>query len=565
MSFQVETKAEYTMILIKELYPLIYQGLLQIYESSKPLADEVLPAMKQKKIDLIKNNSNLNDDEKNKQIKIIENKMVPPILAVFQHYLKKIKDWNQYMINRETKRIIDSCSIKEGIVDLLKAVAKANLIIMTHTTPTLSFNELNSKTYMNIKFENFIHRCYLECAREFYNNPDIFMDCLPTIEIKRNQREIFTIIKDCIKESIRQLLPLKYALQEYLKSDYVEPMPEDNLNITVSEGEFANINKAIRKDLKNFVQTQDLGLTTVLKKYDQSTIQQMSKTIDKKEEVIEQFNKNNTYEETKEDMKNNIVNTIMQSEHRNIEEIEEKIVSEYNKEKYPIVNEIEKSIENNDIKIPIPNLGSAMLLESVKNPEIKNEFKLESIKNTPNKIISLGIGTKDKDIDTGFDLFEKIIKDGKQNDISKKDLQEQDNQVEFNNDSSIKDKEIIKTPQVSENKNQLLSDQHVSVKNVIKISKNPEKNSDSKKIIKKVNEVSDSDASIAFDDNNIKYADEYNNKGISNSDNVFVPDDIDSSQIKYSDKNKKKSNKTQKPNDSKKNEYFNKYFDEIGK
>ena len=46
------------------------------------------------------------------------------------------------------------------------------------------------------------------CSRNI-NFPELFFDEFKSIEIKRNQREAFQIIKDSINEAIRRLLPMK--------------------------------------------------------------------------------------------------------------------------------------------------------------------------------------------------------------------------------------------------------------------------------------------------------------------------------------------------------------------
>jgi hypothetical protein len=56
---------------------------------------------------------------------------------------------------------------------------------------------------MTINFNDFIHSCYIECARKFYLNPLLFYHNLSDTEIKKNQLEILIIINDSIKNVIR--------------------------------------------------------------------------------------------------------------------------------------------------------------------------------------------------------------------------------------------------------------------------------------------------------------------------------------------------------------------------
>src|SRR5690606_1370225 len=66
---------------------------------------------------------------------------------------------------------------------------------------------------------DFIHKCYIECARTIYNNPELFWHDFPSLEIKRNQRETYEIIRIAIPEAIRKLLPIELILKEYLSDN----------------------------------------------------------------------------------------------------------------------------------------------------------------------------------------------------------------------------------------------------------------------------------------------------------------------------------------------------------
>ena len=77
--------------------------------------------------------------------------------------------------------------------------------------PRLEINNqiiIDPKFYNHIKLPYFIHRVYIECAIELWNNPYLLYHDYPPIEIKRNHRDCILLIKDCIKETIRKLLPM---------------------------------------------------------------------------------------------------------------------------------------------------------------------------------------------------------------------------------------------------------------------------------------------------------------------------------------------------------------------
>jgi len=214
-NFLVETKNEYTTHLSNILTPLILEGLQSIYKEAVVIAEGK------------------------------ENEL----LKIFQSCLKRIPKWNTAMIEKETNRIINSSHSYGWLNDLIKATLKANLIVLMYN-PTLRVqNKLDPSFYQNIKTVDFIHRVYIECARELWNNPYLLYHQFPPIEIKRNQRDCMNLIKDCIKEALRKLLPVKHVLQFYLGEDIDNNLANDQFEKAMSDAEERNLTKLIKKDL----------------------------------------------------------------------------------------------------------------------------------------------------------------------------------------------------------------------------------------------------------------------------------------------------------------------------
>lgn len=214
LNLLVETKNEYTIHLINILTPLIFEGLQSIYKEASSIAGP-------------------ND-----------------ILKVFQSFLNRVPKWNQMIIEKETNRIINSSQSYGWLNDLIKATLKANLTIFMYNPSLRTQVKVNPAFYQDIKTQDFIHRIYIECARELYNNPYLLYHNYPPIEIKRNQRDCMSIIKECIKESIRKLLPVKHILQVYLGEEMeVNNLDNENVDRVMSEVEERNLAKLIKKDL----------------------------------------------------------------------------------------------------------------------------------------------------------------------------------------------------------------------------------------------------------------------------------------------------------------------------
>lgn len=212
-NFLVETKNEYTTHLINILSPLIFEGLQSIYKEAIQIAGT-------------------ND-----------------ILKIFQSFLKRVPKWNQSIIDKETDRIINSSQSYGWLNDLIKATLKANLVVLMYNPTVKIQSKVDSVYYQDIKTSNFIHKLYIECARELWNNPYLLYHNYPPIEIKRNQRDCMSIIKDCIKEALRKLLPVKHILQVYLGEEMAMDNLDNNFEKAMSEAEEKNLTKMINKDL----------------------------------------------------------------------------------------------------------------------------------------------------------------------------------------------------------------------------------------------------------------------------------------------------------------------------
>ena len=247
----VEVKNEYTTQLVNILSPHIYDGIYSIYDESVNIAT-----------------NKLRDTKK--------------ILITFQKLMYQVQRWNQDLINKETERI-QSESKCEWLSDLVRAVVKSNIIILTNTTPNYSFNTIDTRIYQNVQLNNFIHKCYIECATNFINSAYLFNHFKSAEEIQKNQRKILNTIQDCIKEAIRKMLPFKYMLQKYLEANYTAPNNENIVN-SISEEDFTNVHN-LDKDNKATI-TYDITKQTIVDTNRQTIIDDYTKNETLKEETV---------------------------------------------------------------------------------------------------------------------------------------------------------------------------------------------------------------------------------------------------------------------------------------
>ncbi len=218
----VEIKHEYTTFLTNILTPFIYEGIKSVYTFSLGIHKEYV--------------------ERGKYDSEIKS---PGVLKIFQLSLKEIPILNNNSIEIEANRIKSGSKCASWFDSLVKATFKSYIVVLSFTNPRKCPEILKENHHDKIEIRDFIHKCYIESARMIYNNPELFWHEYPTLEIKRNQRETFEIIKQAIQEAIRKLLPMELILKEYLDGEYLD----DDVNNPLHESKYTNIKELIDRDM----------------------------------------------------------------------------------------------------------------------------------------------------------------------------------------------------------------------------------------------------------------------------------------------------------------------------
>jgi hypothetical protein len=219
----VEIKNEYTDFLTNIMTPLLYEGIKLIYTESLTTENRFIEACKS------------DSEMKN-----------PGVFKIFQIYLKDIPKLNNNSIEQETNRIINGSKCADWFEDLVKAVIKSNIVLLTFNASEKKCKIVNDQFHKNIDIKLFVHKCYIECAKTFYNYPELFWHGFSTLDIKRNQREAYDLIKEAIKEAVRKMLPVKLILEEYLSKDYIQDNEDQSV---VSEAKYMNLKTMLKRDL----------------------------------------------------------------------------------------------------------------------------------------------------------------------------------------------------------------------------------------------------------------------------------------------------------------------------
>ena len=180
----LETKKnEYSLYVIHLLTPQILNGLNFLYEESKKLSNP------------------------------------ESVLKMFQKLLKKIPEWNDNMLSQEVNRIMVSINDTNNLEDLIRAVVKSQIIILSYNPLSDVTPYIERSYYNDISIDKFIKNIYVNCAREFWIQPNLFYHNLESIKLQKNQKEILNIIKCCIDDAFRSLIPINFVLNNFLNTD----------------------------------------------------------------------------------------------------------------------------------------------------------------------------------------------------------------------------------------------------------------------------------------------------------------------------------------------------------
>ena len=222
----VEIKEEYTEFLIDITTPFIFEGLNWMYHKARRWWEKMMINWQK-------------DPSRTKP---------PSILKQFQTYIMDLPNLTNDKIERETNRIKTRSQCAEWYDDLVKAVIKSYIVLLTFSTDKRRSDIVQRKYHENIRTGDFIHKCYVECGRAVYNNPELFWHNYKPLDIKRNQREICELIGKGIKKAIRQMLPTSTVLKEFLKNEYIQEK-NDDLTSVISPSRTRNIQNMVSKDL----------------------------------------------------------------------------------------------------------------------------------------------------------------------------------------------------------------------------------------------------------------------------------------------------------------------------
>ena len=214
-----QAKIEYTKQLIDVLKLPLYEGLQKIYNDSKRIFADGY------------------EDE---------------LPNIFRKSIENVPKWNTDIIDNEVDRII-RVSNCDWLDDLITAV------FISHTKILASLGNNSKRVNLTIpKTSNFIHKCYINSAREMWKNPYLFDEGVSSSEYQKNIKYIEDLIKESIEHTVRKALPVKEILRDHF--EHSEQGEQNKMEIEKTKNLQKILMKEImetRKEKEEYMNTMD--------------------------------------------------------------------------------------------------------------------------------------------------------------------------------------------------------------------------------------------------------------------------------------------------------------------
>jgi hypothetical protein len=102
------------------------------------------------------------------------------------------------------------------------------------------------------KIDDFIHKCYINCARDIYKNVYLFETNILPLEIQKYRRELEMIIQECVLKTVRDSIPVESILKAYM-----EETTEEDVTSEISQ------EPKISTDISSIVEKKNLAIEEV--------------------------------------------------------------------------------------------------------------------------------------------------------------------------------------------------------------------------------------------------------------------------------------------------------------
>lgn len=175
-------------------------------------------------------------------------------LMTFQNFLQRIPKWNINIIEAEKNRIINDsgCNYLEELITCVH-------IIKLKELSCVRVGQKQKKIDVNVPHvDDFIHKIYINGARKLYNCVYVYEKDLPGTQTQKNRRELETLIREAILETIRNNIPVEEILRAYMnETEETEVQVEEKID-EIIENKVEKSPDEIIKEAKEEIQKEEL-------------------------------------------------------------------------------------------------------------------------------------------------------------------------------------------------------------------------------------------------------------------------------------------------------------------
>lgn len=142
----------------------------------------------------------------------LDNDEATKYLMTFQNLLSRVPKWNNIIVEEERKRIVERSGC-DYLEDLITCVHIIQLKVLT----CIRVGNKQKKIDISIpKLDIFIHKVYIHVARKVYMNVYLFERNISPLQVQKNNRELESIVQECILTTIRESVPTEAIIRAYM-------------------------------------------------------------------------------------------------------------------------------------------------------------------------------------------------------------------------------------------------------------------------------------------------------------------------------------------------------------
>ena len=141
-----------------------------------------------------------------------KNKESKYILKELQSEIRLIPQWSQNILDKEYNRIkaISKCEYFDNLIEA---------IFVSYSQMLILVNNKNKNFKVKVPTSSYvIHKCYISLARILWKNPHLLYHRYDNKKQRENYLQLEKLFNSCIHDTIRDLLPYKELVSNYLEN-----------------------------------------------------------------------------------------------------------------------------------------------------------------------------------------------------------------------------------------------------------------------------------------------------------------------------------------------------------